>query len=317
MEKNKIYWQDLSLLAPSHDSAKMKNFKLAEQSFVVDLFSQGQWFFQVPAMNKALYDLGCNLVQDGAWKDKKAEGELVVTEGIECKQEKEQEKEQGRIVDEDLQQEWVRYLSEVKHCKLCPRSIFYRGHSPQSDSEENEGVALMRRVLAYDKGSVRENTQVLFVCDYPEEGVDKSAPLGEKGILLHKIAKAMGLSENDYKFSFLLKCRPVDEMDGDRVGRMITECLKNFHREICLIRPKVIVSFGALTMTAILETQEKISTIHGHLFKKRFSFGEKGRFCHECMMVPLFNLDYIQINPRMKKMVWDDLQKVISYIRAC
>jgi uracil-DNA glycosylase family 4 len=73
--------------------------------------------------------------------------------------------------------------------------------------------------------------------------------------------------------------------------------------------PKVILPLGAKATNCLLRKEDKLSRVRGQ-FIERAVLGETLTF------VPLFHPERLLINPNMKSTTWDDLKKVINFIKA-
>ncbi len=142
------------------------------------------------------------------------------------------------------------------------------------------------RELAVETEVIQEPAlcEVLFLGDtYDGTGDD----------LLHKMIQAMGLAKG------AVKRLPFNENTDDRKQLIVS---------ISKARPKIVVSLGAIVTNILLEKKEKLSGIHGQLLP----LGSDG---WNCLLVPLFHPEFLLINPNMKRTAWNDLQKVMEYLK--
>jgi hypothetical protein len=73
-------------------------------------------------------------------------------------------------------------------------------------------------------------------------------------------------------------------------------------------RPKVVVSLGAIVTNILLERKEKLSTIHGQLIDKEINNWNY-------LLMPIFHPEFLLINPNMKRTAWNDLQKIMEFLK--
>ncbi|MBF0359949.1 MAG: hypothetical protein HQK49_03005 [Oligoflexia bacterium] len=135
----------------------------------------------------------------------------------------------------------------------------------------------------------------------------------EKEILFSRILQAMNIEKTDMFLSSFVKCRPIetDKMDDKNLEMLANNCMEFTKREIILFKPKVVATFGAYVSGFLIGRKERLSLIHGKFIRCKFSYGN---LVHECEVVPLFSLDYLLINPQMKRVFWDDIKRIIIYL---
>jgi DNA polymerase len=150
-------------------------------------------------------------------------------------------------------------------------------------------------------GSGNPKAVLMFVGEAPGEDEDiQGMPfVGRAGKLLTKIIEAMGLKREDVYIANILKCRPP----GNRapLPDEIAACWENLSRQIKMIKPKVICTLGKFASQTLLKTETPISVMRGNF--------------HEydgIQVMPTFHPAYLLRNPGEKKLVWDDMQKVMK-----
>jgi len=143
-----------------------------------------------------------------------------------------------------------------------------------------------RNPLVYqgEKGSSGE-ISLLFLA--PENDQENPEALA----LLDKMAVAMGLLEGQYQKVF-----------SNHFLAAIMESL-----------PKVVVGLGVMVNQALLLNKEKLASMRGHDYPL-FIVDQKGQE-HHFLLTPLFHPDFLLINPNMKKMAWEDLQRIQNVLR--
>lgn len=95
------------------------------------------------------------------------------------------------------------------------------------------------------------------------------------------------------------------------IGRNDEEVLQNLLCEISVLRPKVVISLGAIATNLLYGKKEKLSKIHGQEIERVI---ELGGSTQNFTLFPIFHPDLLQINPSMKRTAWMDLQKVMKYL---
>ena len=111
--------------------------------------------------------------------------------------------------------------------------------------------------------------------------------------LLHKMIQAMNLGKN------AVQRIPFDENLDTR---------RELIAAISQHRPQVVVSLGAIVTNILLEKKEKLSTIHGQLIPQETTDWKY-------LLMPLFHPEFLLINPNMKRTAWNDLQKIMEFLK--
>lgn len=112
----------------------------------------------------------------------------------------------------------------------------------------------------------------------------------------------MGLTREDVYIANILKCRPPNNRIP--LPTEIMECEDNVKRQVELIKPKVICTLGKFASQTLLRTQTSISVLRGHFQEYN---GIK--------VMPTFHPAYLLRNPNDKKLVWQDMKKVMKELK--
>ncbi len=161
------------------------------------------------------------------------------------------------------------------------------------------GLAETRRNVVFGSGSPK--ARLMFIGEAPGEDEDlKGQPfVGRAGTLLTKIIEAMGLKRTDVYIANILKCRPP----GNRqpLPTEILACAGYLRRQIAAIRPRVICTLGKFASQALLKTDEPITSLRGTF-----------RELDGVKVMPTFHPAYLLRNPADKRLVWEDMKKVMK-----
>ncbi len=128
--------------------------------------------------------------------------------------------------------------------------------------------------------------------------------LGEKenetSDLLGKMIQAMKINPNDY-----IRCpfENSDQLSGE---------FKNIMGILFAFKPSLIIALGAVSTNILLGKKERLSRVHGKIFKRKIQFENNVEMTVQIM--PLFHPDYLNINPNMKRAAWTDLQKAMAFL---
>ena len=158
-----------------------------------------------------------------------------------------------------------------------------------------------RRNLVFGEGS--PGAKLVFVGEAPGEEEDKQGRpfVGRAGQLLTKIISAMGLAREDVYICNILKCRPP----GNRNPKEdeIATCEPFLVKQLEAINPEIICALGTFAAKTLLRTEAPISSIRG-----------KFHDYHGRKLMPTYHPAYLLRNPDAKKLVWEDVQKIMKIL---
>jgi uracil-DNA glycosylase len=154
-----------------------------------------------------------------------------------------------------------------------------------------------RKNIVFGEGDPK--AQLMFVGEGPGEQEDiQGRPfVGKAGQLLDRMIEAIGLSRQQVYIANAVKCRPPGNRNPE--PDEIEACSPFLHRQLNVIRPKIIVALGKFAAQTLLQTDERISQLRGRFHTYR---GAK--------LMPTFHPAYLLRNPGSKREAWMDLQIV-------
>ena len=160
-------------------------------------------------------------------------------------------------------------------------------------------LADSRTRLVFGEGSPQ--AELMFVGEAPGRDEDREGRpfVGRAGKLLTKIIEAMGLKRSDVFIGNILKCRPPDNRNPH--PQEIIACREHLLRQIETIKPKVICCLGRFAIQVLLNTESPISKLRGRFHE----FGDT-------KVMPTFHPAYLLRNPNDKRLVWNDMKKVMA-----
>jgi len=150
------------------------------------------------------------------------------------------------------------------------------------------------------------NAKLMFVGEGPGRDEDlKGEPfVGRAGQLLTDIiTKGMGLAREDVYIANVVKCRPPQNRNPE--PDEVAACEPFLKKQIELIRPKIIVALGKFAVQTILQSKVPITRLRGNWHTY---MGIK--------LMPTFHPAYLLRNPADKKLVWEDIKKVIVEMQS-
>lgn len=149
-------------------------------------------------------------------------------------------------------------------------------------------------------GAGDENAKLVFVGEAPGADEDKQGVpfVGRAGQKLTQIIEAMGLSRSEVYIANVLKCRPPGNRNP--LPEEIQKCEPYLMAQLQFIEPKVICALGGFAAQTLLRTDTGISRLRG-----RFHTYQGIR------LMPTYHPAYLLRNPKAKRDVWEDVQKVM------
>ena len=180
---------------------------------------------------------------------------------------------QARTLDELRQA-----IGDCRRCKLAP----HRTH------------------VVFGVGNPR--ARLVFVGEAPgrDEDLQGEPFVGRAGQLLTEIiTKGMRLRREDVYIANVIKCRPPENRNPE--PDEVATCEPFLVRQLELIEPEVIVALGKFAAQTLLRTKTPITQLRGRWFDY-----------HGIRLMPTFHPAYLLRNPGDKRLVWDDIRKVMG-----
>ena len=172
-------------------------------------------------------------------------------------------------------------------------------------------------------GAGNSKARLVFIGEAPGQEEDKQGLpfVGRAGQLLTKIIEAMGLKREEVYIANILKCRPPNNRQP--LPTEIIACRDNVRRQIEMINPKVICTLGKFASQTLLMTERPISALRG-IFQEYPALcptsggtppeRNRGRG-NGIKVMPTFHPAYLLRNPEDKKLVWQDMKKVMKELK--
>ena len=172
------------------------------------------------------------------------------------------------------------FIGDCRRCKLA-------GHRTQ---------------IVFGVGNPR--ARLVFAGEAPGRDEDlKGEPfVGRAGQLLTEIiTKGMKLRREDVYIANVIKCRPPENRNPE--PDEVACCEPFLIRQLELIRPEVIVALGKFAVQTLLGSKEAITRLRG-----------RWHDYHGIPLMPTFHPAYLLRNPADKRLVWEDIQKVMKVL---
>ena len=148
--------------------------------------------------------------------------------------------------------------------------------------------------------------QLMFIGEGPgrDEDLQGEPFVGRAGQLLTDIiTKGMGLRREDVYIANVVKCRPPENRNPE--PDEVASCEPFLKKQIDLVRPEIIIALGKFAVQALLQTKMPITKLRGSW--QRY---------HGIKLMPTFHPAYLLRNPGDKKLVWEDIKKVLKEMRG-
>lgn len=173
-------------------------------------------------------------------------------------------------------------------------------HYPTCESFPIETSGATRVVF----GEGNPDAALLIIGEAPGKQEDELGRpfVGRSGQLLTRTVESCGLKRSDVFITNVVKCRPPNNRTPTPQETALYKKLILIP-EINIIRPKVILTLGAVALEAMLENGAKISKVRGTIQKK-----------NDLIVVPTYHPAYILRNPAEFKNFSQDIKFAISLI---
>ncbi len=180
------------------------------------------------------------------------------------------------------------YLSlkeRILNCQKCP---LYQGRKNAVPGEGNLGAELM------------------FVGEAPgrDEDIQGRPFVGRAGQLLTKIIQAMQFKREEVYITNIVKCRPPENRNPHK--QEIEMCQEYLREQLEMIKPEVIVTLGKVASDCFIQSKLRMTALRGNFYE-----------FNNIKVMPTFHPSYLirnEGNKEIKKMVWEDMKKVMAFL---
>ena len=148
------------------------------------------------------------------------------------------------------------------------------------------------------------NAELVFVGEAPGRDEDQRGEpfVGRAGQLLTEIiVKGMKIRREEVYIANIIKCRPPQNRNPE--PDEIAACEPFLKRQLALIRPKAIVALGTFAAQCLLKTRTPITRLRG-----------VWAIYQGVPLMPTFHPAYLLRNPADKRLVWQDIQQVMTIL---
>jgi DNA polymerase len=165
------------------------------------------------------------------------------------------------------------------------------------------GLAKTRMHVVFGEGS--ETADVMVVGEAPGQEEDRSGRpfVGRAGQLLDLLLLSSGFQRGDVYVCNVLKCRPPQNRNPQ--PDEVDACSPYLLRQVELVKPRVILAFGAFAAQTLLGTDITIGKLRGRTHQYR-----------GIPLVPTYHPAACLRHPAWVRSVWEDLQRARDVLEA-
>jgi DNA polymerase len=139
---------------------------------------------------------------------------------------------------------------------------------------------------------------VVLVGEAPGAEEDKQGEpfVGRAGQLLNKILEAVDFKREDVFICNILKCRPPNNRDP--LPAEVGQCEPYLHKQLELLRPKVMLALGRIAAQTLLRTNDSLTKMRAEVHSY-----------HGIPLMVTYHPAALLRNPNWKRPTWEDVQK--------
>ena len=161
------------------------------------------------------------------------------------------------------------------------------------------------------------HARIMFVGEGP--GADEDAQgepfVGRAGQLLNNMISAMGIRRENVYIGNVVKCRPPQNRTPERDE--CDTCGPFLMRQICVVRPEIIVALGATAAKFLLGVSDSMANLRRKIYDfhpilPHMTAERDPEFATK--LVVTYHPAYLLRDPRQKKETWADLQMVMKHL---
>ncbi|WP_394753379.1 uracil-DNA glycosylase [Crenothrix sp.] len=146
-------------------------------------------------------------------------------------------------------------------------------------------------------GAGNKNADWMIVGEAPGQHEDEQGLpfVGNAGLLLTEMLRAMGLNREDVFISNIVKCRPPNDRDPEPAESK--SCNDYLQRQCALLKPKIILAVGRIAAQTLLKIDAPLTQLRG-----------KVHTLNNTPVIVVYHPAYLLRTPSEKRNAWLDLQ---------
>ena len=124
-----------------------------------------------------------------------------------------------------------------------------------------------RKNIVFGVGN--ENADIMFIGEGP--GADEDTQgipfVGKAGQLMNKAFDVVGMEREEVYIANIVKCRPPNNRDPEQDE--VLSCINYLRNQVMIVKPKIIVLLGRISLQNILGKEYKITASRGKWVEKK------------------------------------------------
>jgi len=180
-------------------------------------------------------------------------------------------------------------------------------NSETLDSLNNQICTCMKCPLGKTRtkfvfGVGNPKADIMLIGEAPGADEDRQGEpfVGRAGQLLNKILEAVNLEREEVYICNILKCRPPNNRDPQPME--VEHCEPYLHKQIELVKPKIIIALGRIAGQTLLRTGDPLGSLRSQI--------------HDYLGIPMIIVYHpaaLLRNPNFKKTMWEDIKAFRNY----
>jgi DNA polymerase len=156
-----------------------------------------------------------------------------------------------------------------------------------------------------------ENAELMFIGEGPGQDEDRQGEpfVGRAGQLLNRMLAAVDLKREQVYIANIVKCRPPNNRNPN--PDEAAACRAYLDRQIALIRPRLIVSLGAVSANNLLGNTDSVGRLRGRGHQYQPPDGSP-----PIPLLVTYHPSYYLRSPAEKAKGWQDLQRIVRTLRG-
>jgi len=219
------------------------------------------------------------------------------------------EKNQNNIIDSELMNSYeIKYIfndKPINRFKIKPKveDKSQKLNELREEIKSIDNCALKKNAskLVFSDGNYK--SKIMIVGEGPGEKEDREGKpfVGEAGILLNKMLKAINLKRENVYITNVVNYRPPNNRKPEYAE--ITRYSNYLRKHISIIDPEILILMGSTAMESLFGSNIKITKERGSW--KDIIINNKTYFC-----MITFHPAYLLRQPENKKHSWTDLKEI-------
>jgi DNA polymerase len=172
---------------------------------------------------------------------------------------------------------------------------------------ERCGLHAGRTQTVFGTGDPQARCMIIGEAPGAEEDKRGEPFVGRAGQLLNAMLRAIGMSREAVYIANIVKCRPPKNRDP-KPEEMVA-CSTYLHRQIALIRPRVILAVGRVAAQHLTGSTSPIGRMRGQSYA--YENGDTG-----VPIVVTYHPAYLLRSPLEKRKSWEDLRRARDLLES-